>query len=386
MSLFDRLFGKKTEPKYKRYEKFQLLNGYEPHFTRWGGSIYESELVRAAINARATHISKLKVETRGSAKPKLQTKLKHGPNEWQSWSQWLYRTSTILDCLNNAVIIPILDSYGETSGIYTLLPDRCTIVEYDGIPYMRYEFMWGKHAAIELDKVGILTKMQYRDDFFGETNHALTPTMELIKMQDDGIKEGVKSAASYTFMARVDNFSKVSDLKNEAKRFTKENLMADDDSTGILLFPNTYNDIKQIETKPFVADADQMSLINENVFNYFGVNKDILQNHFDSETWAAFYEGCCEPFAIQLSECLSRMLFTYIERSNGNRVDVTANRLQYMSNQDKLNVSAQMLDRGIMTINEIRQIWQLPELENGDVRIIRGEYYNADEKVTEEES
>ena len=171
-----------------------------------------------------------------------------------------------------------------------------------------------------------------------------------------------------------------------ASGFTKENLMADDDSTGILLFPNTYNDIKQIETKPFVADADQMSLINENVYNYFGVNKDILQNHFDSETWAAFYEGCCEPFAIQLSECLSRMLFTYIERSNGNRVDVTANRLQYMSNQDKLNVSAQMLDRGIMTINEIRQIWQLPELENGDVRIIRGEYYNADEKVTEEES
>ena len=55
-----------------------------------------------------------------------------------------------------------------------------------------------------------------------------------------------------------------------------------------------------------------------------------------------------------------------------------------MSNQDKLNVSAQMLDRGIMSINEIRDIWNLPPVEGGDARIIRGEYYNADQKVGEE--
>jgi hypothetical protein len=54
-----------------------------------------------------------------------------------------------------------------------------------------------------------------------------------------------------------------------------------------------------------------------------------------------------------------------------------------MTNADKLNVSSQLLDRGVMSINDIREIWNLAPVEGGDVRIIRGEYWNADEKVSE---
>ena len=60
----------------------------------------------------------------------------------------------------------------------------------------------------------------------------------------------------------------------------------------------------------------------------------------------------------------------------------TSNRLQYLSNADKLNVSSQLLDRGIFSINDVRDIWNLPPVENGDVRIVRGEYYSANEKLT----
>ena len=59
----------------------------------------------------------------------------------------------------------------------------------------------------------------------------------------------------------------------------------------------------------------------------------------------------------------------------------TANRLQYLSNAEKLNVSSQLLDRGIMSINDVRDIWNLPPVEDGDRRIIRGEYYDTKEKM-----
>lgn len=78
------------------------------------------------------------------------------------------------------------------------------------------------------------------------------------------------------------------------------------------------------------------------------------------------------------------MLFTFREQSQGNSVMLSANRLQYMTNRDKLNVSSQLLDRGIMSINDVRDIWNLPPVEGGDARIIRGEYWNADEKINEE--
>ena len=385
MSLFDVLFKNRPKEPDTYRQTFKMLNGYVPTFTTRGGGVYESELIRAAINAKATHISKLKIEITGAARPALQRKLKSGPNQFQTWSQFMYRLATILEIHNTAFITPIYDEYGEPSGVYTPLPSKCEIVQYNDIPYLRYQFGNGDHAAIELAFCGIMTKHQYKSDFMGETNNALVPTMDLIHIQDQGIKEGVKSAATYRFMAQLANFSKADDLAKERKRFTEENFASDAQGGGMLLFPNTYTNIKQIDVKPWIVDADQMKVIKENVFDYFGVNEDILQNKAFGDSWSAFYEGAIESFAIQFSEVMTKMLFTLREQAQGNIVTATANRLQYLSNTEKLNVSSQMLDRGIMSINDIREIWNMPPVEGGDVRIIRGEYYNAGEKITETE-
>lgn len=140
MSLFDFLFGNRPKEKGKYAETFKMLNGYTPKFTNYGGSVYEQELIRAAINARAIHMSKLKVETYGAARPALQNKLKNNPNEFQTWSQFQYRLSTLLDCHNTVFITPIWDQYGQPSGIYTPLPTKCEIVQYDNVPYLRFSF------------------------------------------------------------------------------------------------------------------------------------------------------------------------------------------------------------------------------------------------------
>ena len=378
MGIFDFIFGRRPKPRGTYGGDFKLLTGYSPNFTRFDGGVYESELIRAAIGARATHISKLKIETQGSARRALQAKLKHGPNQFQTWSQFLYRLSTMLDVHNTAFIVPIWDEYGEPSGIYAPLPDRVKIVQYNNVPYLQYEFAWGDKAAVELEYCAVMNKYQYRDDFFGETNTALFPTMDLIHIQDQGIKEGVKSAATYRFMAQLANFSNAGDLAKERKRFTAENFARDAEGGGLLLFPNTYKDIKQIDVKPWVVDADQMKVIKDNVFEYFGVNEEVLTNKAIGDAWSAFYEGAIEPFAIQFSEVMTKMLFTLREQSQGNKVIATANRIQYMSNKDKLEVTNGWADRGMATIDELREIWNMPPLPDGkgEAIPIRGEYYD----------
>lgn len=381
MGLFDTIFGRRPDPKGKYEGVFQMLNGYTPRFTSRNGGVYESELIRAAINARATQISKLHVETFGAARPALRNKMKHGPNEFQTWSQFLYRLSTILDVHNTAFITPIWDEFGQPSGVYTPLPSRCEIVQYGDVPYLRYEFTNGDKASVELSYCGVMTKYQYRSDFFGETNDAIYPTMDLIHIQNQGIEEGVKSAATYRFMAQLSNFAKPEDLKKERVRWTKENLAADANGGGLLLFPNTYANVKQIDVKPWVVDAAQMDAIKDNVFLYFGINEDVITNKAYGDSWAAFYEGAIEPFAVQFSEVMTKMLFTFREQSQGSYVMATANRLQYMSNADKLAVAEKMADRGLMTRNELREIFNLPPLDDeiGNTIPARGEYYNVGE-------
>ena len=383
MGLFDVFLKDRPKKNVQNLTDFKMFNGYTPQFTSWGGDIYESELIRAAINARATHISKLKFDIEGSARPALQSKLSKAPNQFQTWSQFLYRLSTILDIHNTAFIVPVYDRYGEPSGIFCPLPQKTEIKQYGDKQFLVYEFSWQEKAAIELEYCGILTKYQYKSDFFGENNHALFPTMDLIHIQNQGIEEGVKSAATYRFYAQVNNFSKVNDLAEERKRFSEENFSSDAEGGGILLFPNTYTNINQVKSTPFTVPADEMKLIEKNVYQYFMVNEDVLQNKTFGDSWSAFYEGAIEPFAIQFSEVMTKMLFTLREQGSGNQVLLLANRLMYMSDKDKLNVSSQLLDRGIMSINDVREIWNLPPVEGGDVRIIRGEYWNADEKVNE---
>ena len=380
MGLFDALFKGAPKPEGIYQGKFKLLTPYEPHFSRFGGEVYESELIRAAINARATHISKLKVEMIGPALPSLAVKMKKAPNQFQTWSQFMYRLSTILDVHNTAFIVPIYDIYGERTGVYCPLPSECDIVEYQNVPYLRYKFADGRTLAIEKEYCGVMTKFQYKNDIMGENNNALLPTLDLIHIENQGIQEATKSSAAYRFWARLTNFTKDEDLAKERKRFSDNNF-GKKAGGGVLLFPNTYNDIHQIENKPWVISAEQMAAIRTNVFEYFGVNEDILMNKAYGDAWNAFYEGVVEAFAIQFSEVMTKMLYTLREQGTGNLVMATSNRLQYMSNADKLKVSESMSDRGLMTRNEVREIWNLPPVPGGDKFIIRGEYYLADEKL-----
>ena len=379
MGLFQKLFPGKTAAK-QAMSYFQTLNMYTPSFTDWRGAIYESELVRSAIDALARHSAKLAFTVSGAAKPALQTKLRHGPNEFQTWSQFLYQARTIYEVDTTLFIVPVFDRFGDITGVFPVTPMNASVKESNGTVYLVYQFMAGQTAAIELSQCAVLTKFQYNKEFFGSGNNALTNTMDLISMQNQGIKEGIKNSASFRFMAQHKRVVDPDDLEKEQNRFTAKHLAG---KSGFLLFPGEYDNVRQIESKPFVVDAEQQKLINTNVSNYFGVNEDVMQNKATGDAWSAFYEGAIEPFSIQLSECLTKMLFTMTERSHGAEIMFTSNRMQYMSNADKLNVSAQMADRGIMNRDEIREIWNLPPISDGSGQayIIRGEYYDASEKV-----
>lgn len=374
----------KSDKEIKGY--FKMLNGYTPVFTNYNGALYEQELTRAAIHAFATHCSKLQPEFQGAAYKTLGNRMKFKANTFMDTTKFLYRLATILSVDNNAFIIPITDETGDIiTGYYPIRPAMTEIVsDAWGNPWLRYTFSNGQKAAIEFERVGIINQYLFKDDLMGENNKALYPTMQLIQTHNQGIIEGVKQSATIRFMARLANVYKPEDIAKERKRFTEENLSADNNS-GVMMFDNKYADVKQIESKPFVVDAEQMKAIQANVFNYFGCNEKILQNNFDEDTWGAYYEGKIEPFAIQLSLVMSNMTFTERELAQGNKIMWTANRLQYASNKTKLEIVTQLFDRGFLTHNQGREIFNMSSIPNGDKYYIRLEYGEVGQKKEGEE-
>lgn len=379
--MFDKIFGRREQPKaLKAAKTFTLLQGYTPAFTTWNGSIYESELIRASLDAWGRHAAKLTLNTKGSAKPELQKRLKVRPNAFQEWTKFQYQTATILGVRNNVFMVKTRDEFGNTTGIINIVPDKWELVEYQGEPWVRFWLRNGKTRAEALRDIGIMTRFQFKNELFGENNEALEPVLDLITLQRQGISEGIKNGASYRFMAQSDNWASDDDLGLEMSRYNKVTFGNKKTAGGVLLFPNTYENIQQIKQEAYKVDAEQSALIKQNVFDYFTTNEDIIQGKAYGDAWLAFYESFVEWFAIQESEVISGMIFTERERKDfDNKVHFSSNRLQYMSNKDKMNAISQLADRGLATRNELREILNLPPLPDdiGNQIPARGEYYDV---------
>ena len=373
MGAFDKLFGK-FKVKQQLGAFFQMLDGYTPAFTTYDGGVYEMELTRACIHTFATHCSKLVPKVTGSDTRGIQAILDGKPNIFMTSSQFLYKAATIYEAQNTCFIVPVLDQWDRLAGYYPVVTDMTELREENGEPFLVYIFGNGEKAAIELSKVGPISKYLYRNDLMGEDNSALEPTLKLLHTQNQGIAEGIKNSASFRFMATVGNLVKKSDLKNERKTWVADNLGPD--AGGLALFPSTYTNVQQIQSLAQIVDPKQVELIQNRVYTYFGTNEKILLNQATGDDWSAYYEGKIEPFALQLSQAMTVMTYTEQERKRGNAIVWSANRLQYMTNTDKLQVSSQMFDRGLMGTNMIMDIWNLPHITDGtgDKRYIRKEY------------
>lgn len=387
MGLFERIFGPRNDVvKIENY--FQSLTAYQPVWRTTGGGVYEALETRAAIHAIATHTSKLKPHVKGSAGKRYERMLQVKPNPWQTTSQFLYRLRTIYEVENTAFIVPLPSEYDDSTvvGLYPVCPSGCEIKEgVSGKMLLKFTFPNGKTGYMDYDRCGILTKMQYRDDFFGADNSVLNPTMRVIDMQNQAMEESMKQGATIRFMAKVSNSLRPESLKAMREQFVKDNL-GPDNNGGVMVFDNKYSDVKQIASKPYVVDADQMKLIDENVDRYYGVNGKILKNDWDESEWAAFYEGNIEPFALQASLVIGCMIFSDRQLAAGNGVEFSANRLQFASINNKLNSITQLFDRGMMNRNEGREILQMPGIgPEGDKFFIRGEYVDSDERLNEQE-
>lgn len=372
-NLFQQIFTKK--PKHRDGSRWMSLTDNVANWAPWSGNAYASDLVRASVDARARHIRKLSVCFHGSGKPSLQNRLKFAPNAWTTWSQFLYRLSIVLDMQCTAFIVPVYSDTYDVVGISIAAPQQFELVDVMGKPWVRMRFAGGVVASDELRNIGVMTRFQYTNDYFGTPNDALEDTLTLIDMQKKGIKQAAKNSTTYRLMAQLSNFSNDEDIAKERDRFTEKNFSSEAEGGGFLLLPNTYSNIKELSQKTYSVDAEQQKLIQTSIYNYFGVNENILNNSATPEQLDAFYEGAIEPFAVQLAEVLTGMLYSDTEQSYGNYIEFSADRLAYMTTQAKIQMIQLLSDRGMITQNEGRAILNLPALPYGDRTTIRGEYH-----------
>ena len=369
--MFDAVFNR---PKVQAIDSFfQTFTAYQPVFTTWQGGIYEAELTRSIIESGADHASKLKPEIIGSAKPVATRALAHQPNPWQTTPQFIKRIWTMLEVNDTALIVPMFAADGVTHvGYYPVLPNRCTACEIGGALWLQLDFPTGEQALVEWERVGVMTRHQYKSDLFGDGTNVLSQTLELMHAQGEAEQAAIKQGAAVRFIGKLSQNRNKEDTDAARKAFNDQ--LSPDNAGGIAVFDKMFSDVQQIEPQSYTVDAEQMERIEKSAYRFFGTNEDVVMNKADEDTYNAFYEGKVETFAVQLGFVLTAMTYTANEIAHGNEIMLSANRLEFASNSTKLQVATALFDRGIWCGNQVADVFQSAHYDGGDRHVIRGEY------------
>ncbi len=381
--LFKHFFGKPTKKDTKAIKNyFSLLSGYTPSYSTYNGALYEIDLVRACIHRIASECAKatpVLVDDEDKDKEFIISKY---PNDTMTAFQFYYRLATIFQVENNAYIVPQYaerDKSGGIVGLIPICPMFVDIIEHEtlGICY-KFTFNNGDSKVYQMAEVGHIKRMQYKNDMYGDANDAFDNTAKLVIAQEEGSEKAIKSSSLLRFMAKLNTpIDDDEDYKEQQNVFLRNNLEGNE--SGVLIYDTRFEDVKQIESKPLLVDAEQKKAIENSVFTYWGINEDILQNKYSEDTWNAFYESAIEPFYIQVQEVITKLLYSVNEIKAGKGIRLTSDRLQYASNTTKIQVAKEFVDRGLLTLDQGLNILNLPPLPDGqgNVRVIRAEYIDA---------
>ena len=116
-------------------------------------------------------------------------------------------------------------------------------------------------------------------------------------------------------------------------------------------------------------------MVNNNIYDYFGISENIIQNNFLPNQWNAFFEGVIEPIAIQMSEEFTNKIFNTNSIKRGHKIVFTANRLQYADINSKIKLLQVTLPYGLLTKDTALELLDLPTLRrrgrSKDITIIK---------------
>lgn len=347
------------------------LSSGQANFTPWSGDAYANDIYRAAVDAIARNAGKLKGtyfvingSVREPAAGKLNRLLQVQPNPYMNAYDLIYKVVTQYFLHNNGFIY-IQREKTVVTGFYPLTPNRIEFVaDGSGTLFCRFWFNGGNTVILPYSDIIHIRRNFNKNDLLGDDNTALYPALELAHTQNEGIVNGIKAGANIRGILHFTQIMAPELLKKEKERFINDYLAMSND--GGVVATDQKTEYTPIDSKSVAIDAEQLNATKIKIYDYLGVSEKIVSSSYNENEWAAFYESTIEPIAVQLGLEFTRKIFTEREQSFGNQIIFESSRLQFASNQTKVNLIKELMPYGILSINQALEILNLPAVEGGD--------------------
>lgn len=354
------------------------------NYRHFRGELLDVDVIVACIDALARNLGKMELQAVRKVKEQMSVtertrevdRVLKKPNKYMTSYDFIYKVAALYYATNNVFIWPEYDSEGKLQALWPINYKGFKIYEVDGKVIARFELQHNHFYSIPYSQIIHLKNHFFNDPLYGDENSPFTPICELMHAQNQGIIEGIKSSAIIRGLLKAAQVMKEEDIEKARAQFKKDNYEIENNG-GIIVIDSKF-DYTQIDSKPYVVDADTRKQTKEAAFEYFGVNEEFLTNNFTSEKYEAVYEGRLEPFAVMFTDALTAFLFTEREQGFGNLIQANMAKLKYQPLKTITEVISTTRELGLFTRDEYRMMLGYeplgPERGGDDILIATNNY------------
>lgn len=360
------------------------FGSYQATFSPFGSNIFQSMVVRETLRPLAEHTSKANART-----PKqhhaIERLLNERPNMYMNGKAFLTKCRNILELKNTLFVAIFRDDKGHAQSLYPVPYSSFEAVDANGRLFIAFRFANRSDTMyFAWEDLIVLRNHYYSSDIAGDDNSVVNDSLQLLKTTDQGISNAVKATANLRGILK----STKAMLSPEAVKEQKERFVEDylnlENGSGIASLDAT-QDFTPITMNPTVVGAEQRQQFKDDVHDYFGVPECIIRSKYTEQDMEAFYDSRIEPFLVDLSLEMTTKLFTQREIAQGAFVMYESNRMQFASVKTKLAMVS-LVDRGALTPNEWRLLFNLAPVEGGDVPIRRLDTAEVEQNTEQEQN
>ena len=366
-------------------------------FTSFGNNIYMSDFVNNCIDRIATEISKVEVMSvvvTGSSilrqNDDISRLFRFRPNPLQttkdflSCCEWLRRKNC------NCFIYPVWEMVKDARGrkyrrykaFYPLNPQHAELGHFeDGRWAIRFVWRDGTEDTLPYDSVvhlrwrrGTSTLMGGGDDN-GQVDDR--NTMRSLRVLDEvmqGLPAAIKAGLQLNGILTTKTLADQVKLQKEAGDFESRITMS---KSGIVAV-DLAGDFTPINKKITVVPKEILQFLKDIIRERYGISDAIMSGDYNGDQHSAFYQSCIEDFIVEFEQAMSSRLFTPRERDVGHRIKGYYSKVEYFSAKDKAELATLATSTGLMTLNQVAELYGLPPFEGGDRRIQSLNYANTD--------
>lgn len=367
-------------------------------FSDFGENVYLSDFVNNCIDRIAIEISKIEIVSVLKRENTIQrlnddiTRLfRFQPNELQTTKdflaccEWLRRKdghcfiypqyTVVTDAKGNA--------YRKYTAFYPLNPTSIEIGMDDKETVWEIKFNW-RDGSYDILPYGEIVHLKWRrgkntivgggDDNGGPSTTDLLRSVKTLDAIMQGLPKSIEAAlkmrAVYTVKGAIE-LDKIKKARDDFESHIYES------KTG-LVATDLSGELKPFDTKIPNIPTSAMSFLKAVLRERYGISEAVLGGDYNGDQHSAFYQNCIEDFIVEFEQAMSNVLFTRREQDVGHRIKCYYNKVAYLSTQNKIEIAKLATATGMMTLNEINDMFGAAPFADGNRRLQSLNYVNTE--------